>query len=210
MLRWYRTVTHIPAFRATPTVAAGDGHGQTQKHPPKKKKSQKPEKKGAAERSRGLPSGAAGSTGDGMPDAKGGGGAPGGEPLPVVGACGDLLSSDAIVQGGRRLGLAPAKFRRRRVRVRELLESGTASVGKKALVKGWLRTARSASKGALMFLVVDDGSCSETIQVCVWRVLPPVKVCTHAPCIFLPRCFFLFPIHEKLMHGFFFFVKEYS
>lgn len=173
VLRWYRTVTHIPAFCATSTTTGvGDGHGQTRKHPPKKKKSQKPEKKEVVDRSRGLPPGAAGSTGDGTPDTLGkerggGGGAPGGDPLPVIGACGDLLSSDAVVQGGRRLGLAPARFRRRRVRVRELLESGTASVGKKTLVKGWLRTARSASKGALMFLVVDDGSCSETVQVCM-------------------------------------------
>ncbi|CAN0400491.1 unnamed protein product, partial [Hapterophycus canaliculatus] len=62
---------------------------------------------------------------------------------------------------------APARFRRKRVRVRELLANGPALVGQKAVVKGWLRTARSASKGALLFLVVDDGSCSETVQVCV-------------------------------------------
>lgn len=75
------------------------------------------------------------------------------------------MSSASVVQGPRRLDLAPARFRRKRVRVRELLANGRGLVGQKAVVKGWLRTARSASKGALLFLVVDDGSCSETVQV---------------------------------------------
>ena len=86
------------------------------------------------------------------------------EPLPAVGEGGDLLSSAAVVQGARKLALAPARFRRKRVRVRELLANGKALIGQRAVVKGWLRTARAANKGALLFLVVDDGSCSETIQ----------------------------------------------
>ncbi|CAN0267883.1 unnamed protein product, partial [Scytosiphon promiscuus] len=86
-------------------------------------------------------------------------------PLPVVGESGDLMSSASVVQGARRLEQAPARFRRKRVRVRELLANGTALVGHKAVVKGWLRTARAASKGALLFLVVDDGSCSDTVVV---------------------------------------------
>ncbi|CBJ25847.1 Asparaginyl-tRNA Synthetase [Ectocarpus siliculosus] len=162
VLRWYRTVTHHPAFSATAVAAApapaasarglagAKGQGKQKQVPP------------AAAAVKAAAGAAAGA----------GAGAAGDEPLPVVGESGDLMSSASVVQGSRRLEVAPARFRRKRVRVRELLASGTSVVGQKAVVKGWLRTARAASKGALLFLVVDDGSCSGTVQVVVSKGAP--------------------------------------
>lgn len=171
VIRWYRTVTHLPAFSTTSPSAAGascdrgvaSSAGAPQ-HPAKKKVSQKPPKQAAeaakVSGSRGLPdSGAVGGVAAAaVATAKE-------EARPVIGADGDLPTSASVLQGARKLDLAPARFRRKRVRVRELLAGGAALVGQKAVVKGWLRTARSASKGTILFLVVDDGSCSETIQV---------------------------------------------
>ncbi len=190
VLRWYRTVTHHPAFSSS----AGGGGGSTARALPaggagaqgqgKQKQKQQQQQKGAKSSPRGGATGAedaAGATAAAAAAAAAEGttadaAAAGEEPIPVLGEDGDLKSSASVVQGARRLELAPARFRRKRVRVRELLASGTALVGQKAVVKGWLRTARAASKGALLFLVVDDGSCSETIQVRLVRreaFLPP-------------------------------------
>lgn len=185
VLRWYRTVTHHPAFSAVAASAAaarasssssaralpggaGGAKGQGKQKQKQQQKQQKPPPAAAAAKA-GAGSGAgAGAGGAGAAEAATaralGGAATGEEPLPALGECGDLMSSASVVQGARRLELAPARFRRKRVRVRELLASGTTLVGQKAVVKGWLRTARAASKGALLFLVVDDGSCSETVQ----------------------------------------------
>lgn len=172
VLRWYRTVTHDPAF-STPSGAAGAAAAAAA---PKAAKKSQQKKGAAAAAAKGKPlviptvasagGPAAGSTARGLPAR---GGDAGEDPLPVVGDDGgDLRTSASVVQGARRLEMAPARFRRKRVRVRELLGNGRALIGRKAVVKGWLRTARSASKGALLFLVIDDGSCSETVQVCVW------------------------------------------
>lgn len=147
VLRWYRTVTHHPAFSATPAAPAASARSL-------------PAATGKQKQAPPAPAASKAAAGAGAAAA-----AAGDEPLPIVGESGDLMSSASVVQGSRRLEVAPARFRRKRVRVRELLASGTTLVGQTAVVKGWLRTARAASKGALLFLVVDDGSCSETVQV---------------------------------------------
>lgn len=160
-MRWYKTVTHNPAFGSkslllsahakvdgTPSSVAVEQVAKTESRPPAS---------APPSTSRGL-----------QLEGNGGVAATGGaseEPLPVVGEGGDLLSSAAVVQGARELAVAPSRFRRKRVRVRELLANGKALVGQRVMVKGWLRTSRAANKGQLLFLVVDDGSCSETIQV---------------------------------------------
>lgn len=174
VLRWYRTVTHHPAFSAVGAPASGSSSaralpgGKGQGKQKSQKQQQKQKKPAVAAAKAGAGAGAGGAAGAAAATERALGGAVGDEPLPVVGECGDLLSSHSVVQGARRLELAPARFRRKRVRVRELLATGTTLVGQKAVVKGWLRTARAASKGSLLFLVVDDGSCSETVQVCVY------------------------------------------
>lgn len=190
VLRWYRTVTHHPAFSAASAARAssssralpGAGKGQG-KQKQKQKQQQKPAAAARAAAAGGTGAAAAASEEAAKSARALGGAATGEDPLPVLGdGDGDLTSSSSVVQGARRLELAPARFRRKRVRVRELLASGTALVGKRAVVKGWLRTARAASKGALLFLVVDDGSCSETVQA---------SGCRHFFFFLSSSCFFL-------------------
>ncbi|KAG5181117.1 Asparaginyl-tRNA synthetase [Tribonema minus] len=65
--------------------------------------------------------------------------------------------------------VAPAKYRRRRVRVKELLARGAAAAGETVVVRGWLKTARSGAKDTLLFLVVNDGSCHSSLQVVASR-----------------------------------------
>lgn len=176
ILRWYRTVTHNRAFspaKASASFSSSSTGGSSNSSSVKKQKQQQKKKQTAT-----APAASGGAAGAGaaaagtraLPSSGGGGGGGGdaGEhPVPIVGESGDLTTSASVVQGARRLELAPARFTRKRVRVRELLANGAGLVGQKTVVKGWLRTARAASKGALLFLVVDDGSCSETVQVCL-------------------------------------------
>lgn len=172
VLRWYRTMTHLPAVVAVwPLEAKGDSVPPAPEKPSKKGKGA-PAGAGAGA---GAPAAStARSLGTSAPSNKAascatGSGAAGGVPLeeavPVLGASGDVKTTASVVQGARKLDLVPAKFKRKRIRVKELLSSGKTLVGQKAVVKGWLRTARSASKGALLFLVLDDGSCPGTAQV---------------------------------------------
>lgn len=185
VLRWYRTVTHHPAFSAAAAGASASARalsgtkGQG-KHKQKQQQQKKQKSAAAGAKSAGEPAAATTTTTRAL-----GGAAAGDEPLPVVGESGDLTSSASVVQGARRLEQAPARFRRKRVRVRELLANGPALVGQKAVVKGWLRTARAASKGALLFLVVDDGSCSDTVQV---RVHVFVLACFCVSCLWARGC----------------------
>jgi len=57
------------------------------------------------------------------------------------------------------------KWNRCRIRCKELLAEGLAAVGRIVTVKGWIRTVRSAEKGALLFVEVNDGSGSKGIQL---------------------------------------------
>lgn len=181
VLRWYRTVTHHPAFSAKAAAAAAARAASSSARAlpggaAKGKQKQKQQKKPAAAAAAAATAaaGAGGAAAEAAKSARAVGGAATGEDtIPALGDGGDLTSSASVVQGARKLELAPARFRRKRVRVRELLASGTTLVGQKAVVKGWLRTARAASKGALLFLVVDDGSCSETVQASRFFVFIP-------------------------------------
>lgn len=57
------------------------------------------------------------------------------------------------------------KWSRGRSRIKELLVEGSAAVGKEVVVKGWVRTARSAEKGQILFVELNDGSTSKSIQL---------------------------------------------
>ena len=57
------------------------------------------------------------------------------------------------------------KWRRNRIRVKELLLQGAAAVGSQVLVKGWVRTSRSAEKGAVLFVELTDGSTVKGVQL---------------------------------------------
>ena len=45
-----------------------------------------------------------------------------------------------------RTGLPAGKWGRGRIRIKELLEKGTEAIGKEVVLKGWIRTMRSAEK----------------------------------------------------------------
>ncbi len=49
--------------------------------------------------------------------------------------------------------------------MKEVLELGGSGVGSDVVIKGWVRTMRSALKGKLLFLAINDGSCQDSLQV---------------------------------------------
>ena len=57
------------------------------------------------------------------------------------------------------------RFKRDRVRVKELLALGAGAIGKTVVVKGWARTVRLAAKNRLCFIELNDGSCLAGLQV---------------------------------------------
>lgn len=57
------------------------------------------------------------------------------------------------------------KWDRHRTRVKELLKEGDAAIGKEVVVKGWVRTIRTAEKGLVLFVELTDGSTVRAIQL---------------------------------------------
>lgn len=57
------------------------------------------------------------------------------------------------------------KWDRRRTRVKELLQQGEAAIGSEVVLKGWMRTCRTADKGALLFVELTDGSSVRGMQL---------------------------------------------
>lgn len=77
----------------------------------------------------------------------------------------DSYTKDSHIGTTSHVQLKDPKFRRRRMRVKELLHEGKAAAGKTVVVRGWLKTSRSAAKNSLLFLVLNDGSCHLSLQV---------------------------------------------
>jgi len=63
------------------------------------------------------------------------------------------------------VAVPPGRFKRDRMRVKELLGAGAKAVGKAVVVKGWARTMRLAAKNSLAFIDLNDGSCASGVQV---------------------------------------------
>ncbi|OUU52432.1 MAG: hypothetical protein CBC12_03575, partial [Candidatus Puniceispirillum sp. TMED52] len=57
------------------------------------------------------------------------------------------------------------KWRRGRIRIKELLQQGVSAIDSEVIVKGWIRTSRSAEKGAIMFVELTDGSTVKGLQL---------------------------------------------
>ncbi len=62
-----------------------------------------------------------------------------------------------------------AKWNRHRIRVKELLQQGEAAIGQTVVVKGWIRTSRSAEKGQVLFIELNDGSTVKGIQLVIHK-----------------------------------------
>jgi hypothetical protein len=77
----------------------------------------------------------------------------------VVGTSSPVAPTLALVQPGA------GKWGRGRVRVKELLQRDTAAIGEQVVLKGWIRTARSAEKGAMLFVELTDGSTVRGVQL---------------------------------------------
>jgi hypothetical protein len=60
---------------------------------------------------------------------------------------------------------AGGKWDRHRIRVKELIQQGEAAIGSEVVLKGWVRTLRSAEKGAVLFVELTDGSSVRGMQV---------------------------------------------
>ena len=69
----------------------------------------------------------------------------------------NVSSSDFSFSGG--------KWGRGRIRVKELLSVGASCIGKEVVMKGWIRTSRSAEKGKTIFVELTDGSTVKGVQV---------------------------------------------
>jgi len=65
--------------------------------------------------------------------------------------------------GGNTIG--GGKWDRGRLRIKELLAQGESAIGKTVTVKGWVRTSRSAEKGATVFVELTDGSTVRGVQL---------------------------------------------
>lgn len=55
------------------------------------------------------------------------------------------------------------KWDRGRIRIKELLAKGVTAIGEEVVLKGWIRTVRSAEKGQVLFVELTDGS---TVRGC--------------------------------------------
>lgn len=58
-----------------------------------------------------------------------------------------------------------SKWDRHRIRVKELLQQGESLIGSEVILKGWIRTTRTAEKGAVLFVELTDGSTVRGIQL---------------------------------------------
>jgi hypothetical protein len=59
----------------------------------------------------------------------------------------------------------PDKFKRIRYVMKELLAEHKTALGKEVTVQGWVRTSRSAEKGQILFVELNDGSTVKSIQL---------------------------------------------
>ena len=50
--------------------------------------------------------------------------------------------------------------------IARILADGEANLGRKATVRGWVRTCRE-SKAGVVFIALSDGSCFGTLQIVV-------------------------------------------
>jgi glutathione S-transferase len=162
LMRWYMTTTHQPCF--TGAITATRSHGSSSSS---SKSAAKAASKAAA-KSKGKPDAAAATSKSKAAPAAAGAAALAVPQGPIVNGTVDAVYSTAswvhTTETQPHL-LAPPKFTRRRVRVKELLAEGRAAAGRTVVVRGWLKTARSAAKGSLLFLVLNDGSCHTSVQI---------------------------------------------
>lgn len=71
-----------------------------------------------------------------------------------------LLKSCVLPEGSTN-----GKWSRHRTRVKELLIDGVNAIGREVTLKGWVRTARSAEKGKVLFVELNDGSTCKSVQL---------------------------------------------
>ena len=81
----------------------------------------------------------------------------------VVGETSPICEGDLIAKPSS--CSSSGKWDRRRIRVKELLRDGEAAIGQSVVLKGWMRTCRSADKGALLFVELTDGSSVRGMQL---------------------------------------------
>jgi len=63
------------------------------------------------------------------------------------------------------VGKTDGKYCRNRIRIKDLLNEGVEAIGNEVTVKGWVRTCRSAEKGQTLFVELNDGSTSRSVQL---------------------------------------------
>jgi len=76
-----------------------------------------------------------------------------------------LVEGDAVPVATLLEGQTAGKWNRHRVRVKELLARGVSAIGSEVVLKGWVRTSRSAEKDTLLFVELNDGSCHKSVQL---------------------------------------------
>jgi asparaginyl-tRNA synthetase len=81
----------------------------------------------------------------------------------------DAIAKVDAVRSGRKgpTGSVGEKWKRGRVRVKELLSRDSGAIGTSVTIKGWIRTLRSGDKGAITFVELTDGSTVKGIQLVI-------------------------------------------
>lgn len=88
-------------------------------------------------------------------------------PAPAVAS----LATSSFTQGNNgsaivcTQGTTQGCWNRRRIRVKELLAKGQTIAGENIILKGWIRTCRSAEKGKVFFIELTDGSTVKSVQL---------------------------------------------
>jgi len=81
----------------------------------------------------------------------------------------DALAAKAKIIIGEPMGKESVHvqqlFSRGRSRVKNVLAAGESNIGSTVVVCGWARTIRTAAKGSVAFVELNDGSCQRCLQV---------------------------------------------
>ena len=167
--RWFLTCAHHASFAAVlgaePVAAlrkllAGKGAAPA-----------KVGLSGAAAAAAAKPLEAAAAAKEGKGKGGGGGGGGGGSSGGSSGGASAAPPAAKKALGCPASGNVPAlvpRFNRGRTVIKDVLVGAAgAEVGSTVVVKGWARTVRAANKGALLFVVLNDGSCAGDIQCVV-------------------------------------------
>jgi asparaginyl-tRNA synthetase len=76
-----------------------------------------------------------------------------------------LVEGEPVPLSKVTVGRTDGKWNRHRLRIKDLLAKGADAIGTEVVLKGWVRTSRSAEKDTILFIELNDGSCHKSVQL---------------------------------------------